>query len=121
MSGSAGLTNAYTSVLSATGSLGISGASRCEDISLASRRVQDPGHQVAVVDHDLAFSDEQPHLGPSVVVDHGQHRLRRPPRTGPGDGQRPPLTMPTVPAAVPIPAAARNFRLLVSLMSALPT
>jgi hypothetical protein len=29
-----GLTNAYTSVLSATGSLAISGASRCDDIRL---------------------------------------------------------------------------------------
>src|ERR1700734_440416 len=34
VSGLSGLTNAYTSVLSATGSLEISGASRCDDIYL---------------------------------------------------------------------------------------
>src|ERR1700733_8464612 len=34
VSGLSGLTNAYTSVLSATGSLEISGASRCDDIQL---------------------------------------------------------------------------------------
>src|SRR6478736_7884480 len=35
--GLSGLTNAYTSVLSATGSLAISGASRCEDMRLPHR------------------------------------------------------------------------------------
>jgi hypothetical protein len=35
--GRSGLTNAYTSVLSATGSLEISGASRCDDMGSASR------------------------------------------------------------------------------------
>src|SRR3974390_427309 len=33
VSGASGLTNAYTSVLSATGSLEISGASRCDDMN----------------------------------------------------------------------------------------
>src|SRR6516162_6139508 len=37
VSGLSGLTNAYTSVLSATGSLEISGASRCDDIDLPHR------------------------------------------------------------------------------------
>src|ERR1700733_5483544 len=37
VSGLSGLTNAYTSVLSATGSLEISGASRCDDIHLPHR------------------------------------------------------------------------------------
>src|SRR6185437_14866708 len=37
VSGLSGLTNAYTSVLSATGSLAISGASRCEDMRLPHR------------------------------------------------------------------------------------
>src|SRR5579875_2660949 len=35
VSGLSGLTNAYTSVLSATGSFAISGASRCDDISMS--------------------------------------------------------------------------------------
>src|SRR5690348_3190772 len=37
VSGLSGLTNAYTSVLSATGSLEISGASRCDDIHIPHR------------------------------------------------------------------------------------
>ena len=48
VSGLSGLTNAYTSVLSATGSFEISGASRCDDIagSLLAMRMGDCGDQL---------------------------------------------------------------------------
>src|SRR5580698_4020408 len=91
--GLSGLTNAYTSVLSATGSLEISGASRCDDIYLphwlerarmgvnrwgSPDRPDDPGGQVLVAQAGLAGPGE--HLdvpGPRVAdVHHDRSRWR---------------------------------------------
>src|ERR1700722_20530665 len=71
VSGLSGLTNAYTSVLSATGSLEISGASRCDDIDLPhwlerarmdrcglTDRAGDPGGQVLVAQGGVAGPGE---------------------------------------------------------------
>src|SRR5690348_12228149 len=84
VSGLSGETNAYVSVPSATGSLEISGASRWDDISLASRGVEDAGHEVAVLDDHLALADEQPDLGKPVVLDVGDDRLAGAVLVGPG-------------------------------------
>src|SRR4051812_8267200 len=74
------LTNAYVSVLSATGSLLIAGASRCDDIPrLLPCRPQQLGHERAVPEHDLSLLDEHPDLAPRRVahVDHHRDALRR--------------------------------------------
>src|SRR5215213_6569149 len=50
-------------------------------MSLASRRVEDAGREVVVVDHDLPLADHEPDLAGPVVVDVGHDRLLR---AGPG-------------------------------------
>src|ERR1700734_263625 len=70
VSGWSGLTNAYTSVLSATGSLEISGASRCDDIALPPLPggAGDPGGQVTVAYPGLGGTGEQLDVaGPQVA------------------------------------------------------
>src|ERR1700745_464649 len=85
VSGASGLTNAYTSVLSATGSFEISGASRCDDmcyltahraetltdrrlVSLAAAPIQEPG-KVPVVQPGLTVAAEHIDLPGSGVPD----------------------------------------------------
>src|SRR6185437_6178426 len=73
--GSSGETNAYVSVLSATGSLLIAGASRWDDIScLLLRRARDSRGELAVADGDFAFAGHDRH---SVVVYVGHDRFGR--------------------------------------------
>src|SRR5829696_2231336 len=74
-SGRFGLTNAYTSVPSATGSLLISGASRCDDMSATSCCVENPGGEVLVVDDDLPLADQQVDAVAEVVLDVGHDGL----------------------------------------------
>src|SRR5690349_21166225 len=71
------LTNAYVSVLSATGSLLISGASRCDDTRSALRGVIEAGHEVLVVDDDLPLTHEQRDLGGAYIRDVGDERSLR--------------------------------------------
>src|SRR4051794_15711250 len=61
VSGSSGLTNAYRSELSATGSLLISGASRCDDAVLfpsALSRLEQLGGELLVGERALRATDE---------------------------------------------------------------
>src|SRR5215471_10589292 len=86
VSGRSGLTNAYTSVLSATGSLLISGASRCEDISevllgsVLRGGLQQPLDELWVVVGLHACSVENGHLAVLGVAHEGGHRMGRHPR-----------------------------------------
>src|SRR5580700_4713364 len=81
--------NAYRSVLSATGSFEISGASRCDDMNYltgsngqragSAERPGDPGGQLLVLQLDLAGSVEHldvPGLGVAHVQDDGTGRQR---------------------------------------------
>src|ERR1700733_8850999 len=82
VSGLSGLTNAYTSVLSATGSLEISGASRCDDMRLPHRnRSGQPGGQRGVVNLGPAGAGEDLQLARAGVAevhdDRGVGRGRR--------------------------------------------
>src|SRR5580658_6714042 len=52
--GESGLTNAYTSVLSATGSLDVSGASRCDDMSYLTRLEWETIDRTAAAGHRAA-------------------------------------------------------------------
>src|SRR5215470_1153258 len=85
--GRSGLTNAYTSVLSATGSLAVSGASRCDDIpnlpSLNGPR--QPGGQGGVTEPHLAGPGENLKLSGGSVpqVHHEGTGVRRPCRHRP--------------------------------------
>src|SRR5580704_1203856 len=54
VSGLSGLTNAYTSVLSATGSLDVSGASRCDDMSYLTRLEWETIDRTAAAGHRAA-------------------------------------------------------------------
>src|SRR5580704_2132015 len=92
VSGLSGLTNAYTSVLSATGSLEISGASRCDDIQLphwlrwgddsgprgSAGGAGDPGGQVLVAQPGLTGPGEHLDVPRPGVADVHHDR--------PGDG-----------------------------------
>src|SRR5690349_2437251 len=72
-----GLTKAYVSVLSATGSLLMAGASRWVDISLtpcSAGRVDDSAHQRLVLDRDLALTDDDGELAAAGVAHVGDHR-----------------------------------------------
>ena len=77
VSGLSGLTNAYTSVLSATGSLLISGASRWDDIYLASSRLlarrlrclEQSLHQRTILVGRLARPVQHGHLTAPGVAD----------------------------------------------------
>src|SRR5262252_4652483 len=81
LSGRSGLTNAYTSVLSATGSFEISGASRCEDMADLSGRGEGPGDsgdargEVVVVHDDLLLADHDGDLSGVGVADVRDQRL----------------------------------------------
>src|SRR6516225_4215100 len=87
MLGLSGLTNAYRSVLSATGSLAISGASRWEDITylaLGERSVACVEQSVCearIAEHDFLRSREQADLAGREVANMGDdrfgHRARR--------------------------------------------
>src|SRR5207249_10043372 len=89
VSGLSGLRNAYTSALSATGSLLISGASRCEDIvvtSLCARRrclEQSPRQRTVAVGR-LARARDHGHLAARGVAHVSEHRLGRVRRGGIG-------------------------------------
>src|SRR6185437_8038377 len=73
--GSSGETNAYVSVLSATGSLLIAGASRWDDIScLLPRLARDLRGELTVADGDFAFAG---HDRDPVVVYVGHDRIGR--------------------------------------------
>src|SRR5262245_17013520 len=87
--GRSGLTNAYRSVLSATGSFEMPGASRCDDMGdpplcLGVRRVRersavggadDPSCEVGVAMHDLLVPDHQPHLAARALAHVREDRL----------------------------------------------
>src|SRR5437763_15023004 len=51
-------TNAYVSVLSATGSFEMPGASRCDDTARLPARPQQRGHERLVLEHDRPLADE---------------------------------------------------------------
>src|SRR5882762_6618990 len=77
VSGWSGLTNAYTSVLSATGSFEISGASRCEDmVPPSTDRAGEPGSEFAVGDQDLTMADHDCELAGLDVLHVHHERLR---------------------------------------------
>src|SRR6202521_316470 len=68
--GASGLTNAYRSVLSATGSLAMAGASRCDDISLPLRRRGVQAHgEVGVANNEPLRADEERDLAGGEVAD----------------------------------------------------
>src|SRR6266508_2001190 len=89
--GSLGSTKAYTSVLSATGSLEISGASRCDDIASLLRDGDEARDEPGVAARDLSCTDHDDDLALAGVPDVGDQwfgarsdrALRR--RTRPGD------------------------------------
>src|SRR6266508_6714887 len=72
--GSLGSTKAYTSVLSATGSLEISGASRCDDIASLLRDRDEPGDEPGVAANDLVCADHDDDLALPRVADIGDQR-----------------------------------------------
>src|SRR5689334_4949693 len=84
--GSSGDTNAYTSVLSATGSLLIAGASRWDDISSGSllRRAGDPGGDLAIVQLHLALTRHHRDLSGVGLADVGHDGSRCGCRVGVG-------------------------------------
>src|ERR1700754_3466671 len=71
-----GVTNAYVSVLSATGSFEMAGASRCDDISrfLSACAAQHAGHERLVGEPDLTLAEEDLDLSGGGVGDLDQHR-----------------------------------------------
>src|SRR2546425_771872 len=86
VSGCSGLTKAYVSVLSATGSFEISGASRWDDMRFLLsdgglrlvRGAGDAAHQVGVVDRDLLAAGHDGELAAARIADVGDERpLRR--------------------------------------------
>src|SRR5438093_3145466 len=68
---STGSTTASTSVLSATGSFEISGASRCDDIASLLRDRDKAGDERGVAAHDLACADHDDDLAFPNVADVG--------------------------------------------------
>src|SRR5262245_50417583 len=87
VSGLSGLTNAYVSVLSATGSLLISGASLWEDIRLllaVRGRLEQPLDQCLVAVGDLGRPAHHGDLAAVRIADHRDHGLlgRRARRVG---------------------------------------
>src|SRR5207245_573141 len=87
-------TNAYTSALSATGSLLISGASRCDDICpslvVAWRDRQQPCDERWIAIGRLLRAREHRQLAALRVVDVCHHGLRRQPRGRRIDDRTPP-------------------------------
>src|ERR1700729_2331772 len=75
--GSSGETNAYRSVLSATGSLLIAGASRWDDIcSSSARRASDPGSDLAIVQLHLTLAGHHRDLTGAGIADVRDDRPR---------------------------------------------
>src|SRR5438093_3716667 len=72
---STGSTTASTSVLSATGSFEISGASRCDDIAGLLRDRDKAGDERGVAAHDLACADHDDDLAFPRVADVCHERL----------------------------------------------
>src|SRR5215469_14956413 len=82
VSGLSGLTKAYRSVLSATGSLAISGASRCDDMRSALRLLrrrrrsclEKPPDQIRIAVNHLLRADHHRDLGSGDIPDVEDHR-----------------------------------------------